>query len=220
LHVAVHKHVPVVEVDKNEMVKYTELVERAKDAKETLEVIGFIKDMRKTLACCPSKVKQAVETVTRLLLEGEKDSEKVVVVSEFDALLDLLSMELFLFRPLAYLGRMQGKIRNRNLHMFCDKDQMRRRLLLCNANIASHGINLSAATHMVLAEPFYTEHKMTQCVARMCRIGQRQSPNVYHLFLKGTLEQRLLDGHVGAASVEDELVEALGRQKLASCMEN
>ena len=65
-------------------------------------------------------------------------------------------------------------------------------LCLCSPLVSGVGINLHAANHILLMEPFEVEAEETQAISRLLRMGQKKHVHVTQLFVRGSIEERIL----------------------------
>jgi SNF2 family DNA or RNA helicase len=89
------------------------------------------------------------------ILEKETDEHKVIVFSQFTSMLDLI--EPFLKRAgynfTRYDGSMRNDLREASLNKL--RNDKRTRVLLCSLKCGSLGLNLTAASRVVIMEPFW-----------------------------------------------------------------
>jgi SNF2 family DNA or RNA helicase len=89
------------------------------------------------------------------ILEKETPGHKVIVFSQFTSMLDLI--EPFLRREnynfTRYDGSMRNDLREASLHKL--RSDKRTRILLCSLKCGSLGLNLTAASRVVIMEPFW-----------------------------------------------------------------
>jgi len=65
-------------------------------------------------------------------------------------------------------------------------------LCVCTPLVSGVGINLHAANHILLMDPFDVEAAETQAIARLLRMGQMKQVEVTQLFVRGSIEERIL----------------------------
>jgi SNF2 family DNA or RNA helicase len=89
------------------------------------------------------------------ILEQETDEHKVIVFSQFTSMLDLI--EPFLKRAGYNFTRYDGSMRNdlREASLSKLRNDKRTRVLLCSLKCGSLGLNLTAASRVVIMEPFW-----------------------------------------------------------------
>jgi SNF2 family DNA or RNA helicase len=89
------------------------------------------------------------------ILEKETPNHKVIVFSQFTSMLNLI--EPFLQRGgynfTRYDGSMRNDLREASLHKL--RNDKRTRVLLCSLKCGSLGLNLTAASRVVIMEPFW-----------------------------------------------------------------
>ena len=89
------------------------------------------------------------------ILEKETGEHKVIVFSQFTSMLDLI--EPFLKRAGYNFTRYDGSMRNdlREASLQKLREDKRTRVLLCSLKCGSLGLNLTAASRVVIMEPFW-----------------------------------------------------------------
>lgn len=89
------------------------------------------------------------------ILEKETPDHKVIVFSQFTSMLDLI--EPFLSRGGYNFTRYDGKMRNdhREASLAKLRNDKRCRVLICSLKCGSLGLNLTAASRVVIMEPFW-----------------------------------------------------------------
>lgn len=97
-----------------------------------------------------TKIRQLLQ-----ILEKETPEHKVIVFSQFTSMLDLI--EPFLRREGYVFTRYDGKMRNdlREASLQRLREDKRTRVLLCSLKCGSLGLNLTAASRVVIMEPFW-----------------------------------------------------------------
>ncbi|KAK7535245.1 SNF2 family N-terminal domain-containing protein [Phyllosticta citribraziliensis] len=133
--------------------------------------------------------------ITRLLdiLDKETPNHKVIVFSQFTSMLDLL--EPFLRNSGFDFTRYDGSMRND--HREASLEKLRNdpscRILLCSLKCGSLGLNLTAASRVVILEPFWNPFVEEQAIDRVHRINQTVDVVVYKLTISRSVEERILD---------------------------
>jgi SNF2 family DNA or RNA helicase len=97
-----------------------------------------------------TKIRQLLQ-----ILEKETPEHKVIVFSQFTSMLDLI--EPFLKRGNYNFTRYDGSMRNdlREASLAKLRNDKRTRVLLCSLKCGSLGLNLTAASRVVIMEPFW-----------------------------------------------------------------
>lgn len=97
-----------------------------------------------------TKIKQLLK-----ILRKESDNHKFIVFSQFTSMLDLI--EPFLrsrdYQYTRYDGKMRNDLREASLNRLRNDENCR--ILLCSLKCGSLGLNLTAATRVVILEPFW-----------------------------------------------------------------
>ncbi|KAK7942632.1 ATP-dependent helicase C23E6.02 [Apiospora aurea] len=145
----------------------------------------------------PGRSSSKVDSALKLLESIWKADEraKVIVFSGFTAFLDKFYDLLIAggFTKMTginiqrYDGKTNVKARDDALKYFRE----RAKLLLMSTKAGSMGLNIAWATHVLLMEPEYIPYVEEQAIGRAHRVGQERVLTVYHLFVEGTVEERI-----------------------------
>lgn len=134
-----------------------------------------------------TKIRELMRIVT-----AEAPTSKFIVFSFFTSMLDRLTPHL----QRAGLGfaRYDGAMRNDAREAALDR--LRRdpstRVLLCSLRAGALGLNLTAASRVVVLEPFWNPFVEEQAIDRVHRLGQTANVRVYRLLVTGTVEERIV----------------------------
>ncbi|KAL5350791.1 hypothetical protein ACLOAV_004362 [Pseudogymnoascus australis] len=133
--------------------------------------------------------------ITHLLsiLGKEADEHKFIVFSQFTSMLDLI--EPFLqrdgYKYTRYDGSMRNDLREASLKML--REEKSCRILLCSLKCGSLGLNLTAATRVVILEPFWNPFVEEQAIDRVHRLTQKIDVIVYKITIADSVEERILE---------------------------
>ncbi|KAJ4293915.1 hypothetical protein N0V88_005429 [Collariella sp. IMI 366227] len=128
------------------------------------------------------------------ILRKEAPHHKFIVFSQFTSMLDLV--EPFLrtqpgLKSVRYDGKMANDAREAALHSL--RTDPHTRILLCSLKCGSLGLNLTAATRVVIVEPFWNPFVEEQAIDRVHRLTQTVDVVVYKLTVADTVEARILE---------------------------
>ncbi len=138
-----------------------------------------------------SKVKKLLE----LIIEKRLMGEKVVVVSQWVKMLDIVKemvlKEIPDIKSVTLQGDISLKNREKNIRIFQEDKSVE----LCYVSLMSsaEGINLTSANNMILLDNWWNKSKMLQVSDRVHRIGQVREVNIYKLRVGGenSIEERI-----------------------------
>ncbi|KAI4231720.1 MAG: hypothetical protein L6R40_007641 [Gallowayella cf. fulva] len=179
---------------------------------------SFTSDESSTVCATSSaKIKHLLE-----ILHRESAQHKFIVFSQFTSMLDLiepfLKTQNLIFTR--YDGSMPNDLREASLERL--RNDKRTRILLCSLKCGSLGLNLTAASRVVILEPFwnpvcllffsyslplpnitslYLSHSLTsspqfveeQAIDRVHRLNQTVDVTIYKLTVARTVEARILE---------------------------
>ncbi|KAL1836932.1 hypothetical protein VTJ49DRAFT_4493 [Mycothermus thermophilus] len=129
------------------------------------------------------------------ILRREASEHKFIVFSQFTSMLDLIEPFLASHIPSLRAVRYDGKMANdaREAALKALRTDPRTRVLLCSLKCGSLGLNLTAATRVVIIEPFWNPFVEEQAIDRVHRLTQTVDVVVYKLTVAGTVEARILE---------------------------
>ncbi|KAF1981973.1 hypothetical protein K402DRAFT_398008 [Aulographum hederae CBS 113979] len=127
------------------------------------------------------------------ILRKETPNHKVIVFSQFTTMLDLIEpfmrQEGFAFTR--YDGSMKNDLREASLERL--RNDKKTRVLLCSLKCGSLGLNLTAASRVVVLEPFWNPFVEEQAIDRVHRLNQTVDVHVYKLTIANSVEERILE---------------------------
>jgi superfamily II DNA or RNA helicase len=133
-----------------------------------------------------SKVQTLVDSLSTAVAEGHK----ALVFSQWTSLLDLVEPHL----KSAGIGfeRLDGSTPNRGEITTRFQSEGGAPVLLMSLKAGGTGLNLTAADHVFLMDPWWNPAVEAQAADRAHRIGQERPVMVYRLVSQGTVEERIL----------------------------
>jgi SNF2 family DNA or RNA helicase len=147
------------------------------------------KNKEKTpLVLASAKVRQLMS-----ILHKEVDDHKFIVFSQFTSMLDIV--ERFFKKDGIRYARYDGGMKNDAREAALDslRNDSRTRVLLCSLRCGALGLNLTAASRVVILEPFWNPFVEEQAIDRVHRLTQRRDVVVYKLTVAETVEERILE---------------------------
>lgn len=132
-----------------------------------------------------------VERLVEALIEAVADEHRSLVFSQWTSLLDLL--EPHLVRAGIRFGRLDGSTRDRAGVVTEFQSATGPEVLLLSLKAGGTGLNLTAADHVFLLDPWWNPAVEEQAADRAHRIGQERPVFVHRLVARGTVEERILD---------------------------
>ena len=138
------------------------------------------------------KTMEIIRDVQSIKDEETKQPEKIIIFSQFTSLLDLLevpiSRERWGFRR--YDGSMNANQRNDAVLDFTDRRDVK--IMLISLKAGNAGLNLTAASRVIIFDPFWNPYIEEQAVDRAHRIGQMRPVHVHRILIPNTVEDRIL----------------------------
>jgi superfamily II DNA or RNA helicase len=169
------------------------------------------------LACHPQLVDpQAPDESSKLsrlvehCLELKEEGRRALVFSQFTAHLDIAGPALA--REGIQMLRLDGSTPEKQRRDIVTRFQAGEGdLLLLSLKAGGVGINLTAATDVVLLDPWWNPAVEDQAADRAHRIGQTQAVNVWRLVARGTVEEQILALHAAKRELVSGVLEGTGQ---------
>jgi SNF2 family DNA or RNA helicase len=169
-------------------------------------------------AASSSKVDLLVES----LATAAADGHKALVFSQWTSLLDLIEPRLAA-AGIAFC-RLDGSTRDRAGVTAAFQSDQGPPVMLVSLKAGGSGLNLTAADHVFLCDPWWNPAVEDQAADRAHRIGQQRPVTIYRLVATDTVEERILAlqaqkrGLVDAALGDEALGAALTRDDLLALL--
>ncbi|KAI1152649.1 SNF2 family N-terminal domain-containing protein [Nemania diffusa] len=137
-----------------------------------------------------AKIDKAMELLA--MIRRDFPSEKVLVFSQFTSFLDLMEIPIsddgYNYRR--YDGSMPNGDRDAAVDDFMKKPEVK--IMLVSLRCGNAGLNLYAATRVILLDPFWNPSVEDQAIKRAHRLGQTKPVTAYRILVKETVEDRIL----------------------------
>jgi len=127
------------------------------------------------------------------IIASLQPGEKIVIFSQFTAMLDIVEGELTRRRVgwVRLDGGMSNPARQRAIRAF--QEDTTSIAFLISLKAGGVGLNLTAANTVVLLDPWWNPAAEQQAVDRIHRVGQTRDVTVVHLIAVNTVEQRIVE---------------------------
>lgn len=131
-----------------------------------------------------------VDTLVEALETAVADGHKALVFSQWTSLLDLI--EPALTKATIAYERLDGSTRDRGEVTNRFQSPQGAPVMLISLKAGGTGLNLTAADHVFLVDPWWNPAVEAQAADRAHRIGQDKPVMVYRLVSTGTVEEKIL----------------------------
>lgn len=159
-----------------------------------------------------------VQVLLNLLVRYESEGRKVLIFSQFTQILDILQA-ILKHKDTKYLiltGSTPVDIRQTLVDEFTEDESIP--IFLLSTKAGGMGINLTAASVVIMFDQDFNPHNDRQAQDRAYRIGQKRDVEVVKLISKGTIEEDML--RLGEAKLAlDEAVAGDGEEKEENALE-
>jgi SNF2 family DNA or RNA helicase len=191
------------------------VVERLESGGSVLAALEALLRLRQ--ACCHSALVpgQSAESSAkvRLLLEELEcalaEGHRALVFSQWTQLLDLV--EPHLEQAGIDFGRLDGSTRDRAGVVERFQDPAGEPVLLISLRAGGTGLNLTAADHVFLLDPWWNPAVEDQAADRAHRIGQTRPVIVHRLVARDSVEERMLALQRSKRELGDAALGGIGR---------
>eukprot|EP00741_Cyanophora_paradoxa_P004730 tig00000826_g4588.t1 len=168
-----------------------EEAEEAAEAEAAAAVPVAVQDAHERAGAAPESSTTALALRHLKALREEDPGAKAVVFSEFPGTLERFaaSLQRAGLRHSRLAGNMDQRARARSLEQFLTDESVV--ALLAPLSIGSAGLNLTAASTVMLLEPPLNPRDEAQAIGRVHRIGQTRPVLARKYVCEGTVEERL-----------------------------
>ena len=132
-----------------------------------------------------------VEALVEALVNAAEDGHKALVFSQWTSLLDLI--EPVLQQLGVEFTRLDGSTRDRAAVVESFQSESGPPVMLISLKAGGTGLNLTAADHVFLCDPWWNPAVEDQAADRAHRIGQERPVMIYRLVAVDTVEERILE---------------------------
>jgi SNF2 family DNA or RNA helicase len=132
-----------------------------------------------------------VEALVEALVNAAEDGHKALVFSQWTSLLDLI--EPVLSQIGIEFTRLDGSTRDRAAVVESFQSTAGPPVMLISLKAGGTGLNLTAADHVFLCDPWWNPAVEDQAADRAHRIGQERPVMIYRLVAVDTVEERILE---------------------------
>lgn len=148
------------------------------------ERIAFFKSKDFEVSTKLRMITNAVETMMK-----NNPQDKMIIFSQFTSFMDLISVALdrLSIDHLRLDGTMTLSARNTTMRSFQSSSQIK--IMLASKTATGVGLNLTAANHVLIVDPWWNPAIEEQAVHRCYRIGQKKPVYVSRFIISDTIEQ-------------------------------
>ena len=152
--------------------------------------------------------------IMELVDEAMEAGRKVLIFSQFTSYLDVLAAELDRrgIGHFAITGATPKRERVRLVNAFNDDETP---VFLVSLKAGGTGLNLTGASVVVHADPWWNAAATDQATDRAHRIGQNREVDVYKVVAKGTIEERIVALQEAKRDLADSVIAATAGEALA-----
>ncbi|KAG6355977.1 hypothetical protein INS49_015362 [Diaporthe citri] len=133
-----------------------------------------------------------IDAIMDILEQIRPKKEKTLVFSLWTSFLDLVEIpvERARIKFTRYDGSMTPGAREAAVKSFMEDPSVR--VMLVSLTAGNAGLNLTAASQVIVTEPFWNPYVEEQAIDRAHRFGQEKPVTVHRLLIEGTVEDRIV----------------------------
>lgn len=141
-------------------------------------------------------------------IETRSPQHKILVFSQFVAMLDLIRKELK-SRNIAF-EYLTGKTKNRESRVDNFQKNEEVRVFLISLKAGGTGLNLTEADYVYLVDPWWNPAAENQAIDRSYRIGQRKNVVAVRLICPDTIEEKIMKLQETKKELVNDLIQTDG----------
>lgn len=188
--------------------------------KSAVEVLAELTRLRQ-IALDPSLVfenykggAEKLGAIMELVDEAMEAGRKVLVFSQFTSYLDVLSAE-FDRRGIGHFAITGATPKRERVRLVNEFNGDETPVFLVSLKAGGTGLNLTGASVVVHADPWWNAAATDQATDRAHRIGQSREVDVYKVVAKGTIEERIVALQEAKRDLADSVIAATNGEALA-----
>lgn len=176
---------------------------------------NIIEDDQPPLEITSTKITNLCNLVTEIL----NRNEKVVIVSQWVEMLDLMKSNQFLknIKYVTLQGDRTIPERMESIDKFEKDDQVK--ICFLSMTSSAEGINLVSANNLILVDSWWNNALMIQVMNRVHRIGQIKDVNIYKMRIQDTIESNIKKLVNKKHKISKNIVELYDEENLVSTFE-
>lgn len=152
--------------------------------------------------------------IMELVDEAMEAGRKVLIFSQFTSYLDVLSAELDR-RGIGHFAITGATPKRERVRLVNEFNANETPVFLVSLKAGGTGLNLTGASVVVHADPWWNAAATDQATDRAHRIGQNREVDVYKVVAKGTIEERIVALQQAKRDLADSVIAATGGEALA-----
>ena len=161
-----------------------------------------------------AKIDKAMKLLEQIRERGE--GEKTIIFSNFTSFLDLLEVPLSRHPDFGVYARYDGSMTpgERNDAVLSFTDNKHCKVILVSLRAGNSGLNLTAANHVIMMDPFWNPFVEYQAADRAYRIGQLREVTIHRVLIGETEETNgIPDEDQPDYTVEDRILKLQAKKE-------
>ena len=206
-----------------EAVPTTMTKDERKDAKAVKKIMGSkYSGFFESLMQPSSKLTVLVSETKKMLKRTapETGNDKVLIFTSFRGMMDQASNLLIKegIPNYKFDGRLTMAERDAVIRNFTDPKNTEVRVLFLTFKIGGLGLNLTRASNVIICDPWWHAEDEKQAIARAHRFGQTEEVRVVKLYVKNSVEEKIIELQNAKSIEKDNLLNGLTEQQAANML--
>lgn len=152
-----------------------------------------------------------LDAIEELVSNCQDAGKKMLIFSQFTSFLDLIA-ERLRKNAVAYYTITGATAKKRRIELVDKFNGDETPVFLISLKAGNTGLNLTGASVVVHADPWWNAAAQNQATDRAHRIGQTKNVNVYQIVAKDTIEERILNLQNAKSDLARMFVDSAGTQ--------
>ena len=155
----------------------------------------------------PNNVNESIkfEKLKEILKKSYLKKQKIIIFSQFTSMLKII--EKYLKNENYKYYYLDGQTMNREKLLQEYEQDFDFSVFLISLKAGGVGINLISAQRIVIYDPWWNPAVEEQAIDRIYRIGQQKNVEVYKLYVKGTIEEKIYNLKIAKNQIFKDLLE-------------
>jgi SNF2 family DNA or RNA helicase len=143
-------------------------------------------------------------TLEKMIVEIVREDHKILIFSQFVKILKMI--EVFVKEKGIKYSYLDGSTKDRNGQINEFQNNKEVKIFLISLKAGGVGINLTAADYVFLFDPWWNPAVENQAIDRSHRIGQKRNVMVYKMYVKNTIEEKIMKLQESKRNIADQLI--------------
>ncbi len=182
-----------IDLNEKQLIFYNSLIERKLelDKKDSSGMLALITELKKACNFDPiSETSSKLDYLVEIIQDAFNNNEKLIVFSQYVETLKFIQRNIG-FSSILFDGSLNKKQKDTAIEKFQNSNKPL--VFLASLQAGGVGLNLQAASKVVLYDRWWNPAVEKQAIARAHRMGNKNKVHAIKFVSAGTIEERILD---------------------------